>query len=219
MGIRDEQIEWIRKRIVYGPLDLNGLITPAVDEATTQAFTEGELLQNPTAANKEAPEIMLREVGALGLVGLGYDAAGDVILGYIHIPFDMNPDYPVGFRVNVTTNDSAAGTASFILLTETIKKDVALTATINDALDIIIPLLTVVNTSLNSWSGRGIANDLGLIRKDIEDGAILEISLELDAVATSTAGEIVVLGLEMDYVPQKTIGSGSEIDAPLTSAL
>ena len=219
MGIRDNQIDWIRKRIVYGPLDLNGLIFPAVNESGSQAFTEGELFQNPTAASKVAPEIMLREVGALGLVGLGYDATGDVILGYIHIPFDMNPDFPVGFRVNFTTNDSASGTASFILLTETIKNGVALTATINDALDTIIPLLSAVNTSLNSWTGRGIAKSLGLTRKDVEDGAILEISLELNAVATSSAGEIVFLGLEMDYVPQKTIGTGSELDAPLTSAL
>ena len=219
MGIRDNQIDWIRKRIVYGPLDLNGLIFPAVNEGGAQVFTEGELFQNPKAVSKVAPEIMLREVGALGLVGLGYDAVGDVILGYIHIPFDMNPDFPVGFRVNFTTNDSTSGTASFILLTETIKKDVALTATINDALDTIIPLLSAVNTSFNAWSGRGIATSLGLTRKDVEDGAILEISLELDAVATSTAAEIVFLGLEMDYVPQKTIGSGSELDAPLTSAL
>ena len=215
--IRDHNIDYIRARRFIAPLEFNALITPSVSGGTT-GLDEGELLQNPTAGTKTAPDISQLEVGTLNFVGLKFAAAGNILQGVIQCPNDLDPKFSVGFRVNFTNNNASAGTVTWILLLKMIKKDVALTGTINDALDTVIGTSASTAQFVNKWSSRGIKRSLGVTRRDVEDGCKIELSLELDAVATISATDVVLLGLEMDYVPYQMVGQGSEVDAPILSS-
>lgn len=216
--LQDRDIAWTRKRKVYGPLDLNGLITVAIAEGGASSFAEGKVLQNPVAASKTAPDVYQQEVSTFGLVGLGFSAAGSFITGFIPVPQDLDPRYKVGFRVNWTST-GASGNATFLTSVKSIKKGVAIAnaATTTDDLNTAHGASTQTGANHNVWTARGIKNTLGLSRTDIENGALLSLRLELDAVTTLGATSVTFLGLEMDYVPIKTVGSGSEIDRPLSS--
>lgn len=213
--LQDQAIDWIRKRHVWSYMVMHGLITPAADFATAAAFDEGELFQNPTAGTKATPNVALGELGTLGIVGALFAAAGDILLGEVDLPYDLDPNYPVGFRINW----SAAGTAAaakgvtWILLHKVIKKGIAFTAA-SVALDNVIGQSLISATDCNEWSPRGIKKRLGLTRKDVEDGAALSLSIECD-ILTSGVTLPRLLALEMDYVPQLTIGSGCHTDRPL----
>lgn len=215
--IRDQNIDYIRKRLFIGPFDFNALITPAVTAgAGSEAFGEGELLQNPTSSGEiTAPDINLKEIGSTNIVGLGFSAAGDIVKGSIKVPYDLDPKWPVGFRVNFTNNNASAGTATFILLVEPFKKDVAFSATVDNALDTVIGISASTAQLINKWTGRGIKRSIGFTRQEVLEGARLGLSLELDAVATIAATDVVLLGLEMDYVPAIAEGNGCLVDRAL----
>lgn len=217
--IRDGNIDLIRRRRYYAPFELNALIVPAVDEATTQAFTEGELFQNPDAASKVAPEIFLKEVSSFNITGLGLSAAGSLINGAIRVPPDLDPLWPVGFRVNWSST-GAAGSATWLLLLKTIAKGAAFVAkaSVTTALDTVLGLNALTLANGNEWTRRGIKNKIGLSRDAIEEGAMLGFTLELDAVGTIAASTVTFLGLELDYVPVLTIGGGSNYDRPTKSS-
>lgn len=218
MGMRDQHIDSIRKRIYYGPFDLHALIIPAVDEATTQAFAEGELLQNPDAASKVAPEIFMREVATFNITGLAFSAAGSLINGKIRVPYDLDPKFPIGFRVNFSSLDGS-GSATFILLLKTIAKGAAFVVkgSVTTALDTLLGLNAVTIANGNEWTRRGILNKIGLSRDAIEEGANLGFTLELDAVSGILATDITLLGIEMDYAVQQTVGQGNLLDRPTKS--
>ena len=218
MGMRDQHIESIRKRIYYGPFDLHALIIAAVDEATTNAFAEGELLQNPDAASKVAPEIFMREVATFNISGLAFSAAGSLINGAFRVPYDLDPKFPVGFRVNFSSLDGS-GSATFILLLKTIAKGAAFVVkgSVTTALDTLLGLNSVTIANGNEWTRRGILNKTGLSRDAIEEGANLGFTLELDAVSGILATDITLLGIEMDYAVQQTVGQGNLLDRPTKS--
>jgi len=213
--INDQNIDWIRKRHVWSYWELKGLITPAADFATATVFDEGELLQNPTAGTKTTPNVSLGEIGTLGIVGALFAAAGDILLGEVDLPYDLDPKFPVGFRINwsaVGTPDSAIG-VTWILLEKVIKKNVAFTAA-DVALDTVFGESLLMASNGNHWTSRGIKKALGLSRKDIEDGAALSLSIECD-ILDSGVTVPKLLALEMDYVPILTVGNGCHTDRGL----
>ena len=217
MGIRDANIEWIRARKYYNIWELNCLISRAVDEGGATAHAEGEIIGSPLNA---ATATLLREVSTLGIVGLGFEADGDLIQGAIILPSDLDPKYEVGFKINFTQSTTNTTGVTWILTYKVIAPNVAI-ATSATALDTVIaeknnPAATAF---LNLWTSRGIAkaSSLGLTRTNLEAGTMLVLKLEMDE--QDTCDNVTLLGIEMDYVPIRTIGNGVEYDCPLTTSL
>lgn len=209
--MRDSQIEWLRKSHMIYPFGANGLVH--------DGSTPFNLLGSVSAG------ITLIEVAASGVMGL--QMAADEIMSFaFRIPKDLDPQWPVGFKVHWTLDHDGVdpATASWILLADFLARG-GVIAVSSTALDTIIPLLstyedtsedaTVVTDSLYQVSARGIKTDIGLTRENIEEGSLFVGNLELDAIANAQGNLGILLALEMDYVPWKTQGEGSFIDRPL----
>jgi len=208
--LQDQAIDWIRKRKVWSYWELKGLISAALTAgAGSEAFAEGGIIQSPTDSG-----VVLGEISTLGIVAAKFSAAGDIMLGEVDLPYDVDPNYPVGFRINWSGPGTAgAGVGvTWILLHKVIKKGAVFSAG-DVALDTVFgeSLITIANG--NEWTSRGIKKRLGLTRKDVEDGAALSLSIEADIIDAGTFAHL--LNLEMDYVPITTVGSGCHTDRPL----
>ena len=207
--IQDHRIDWMRKRIRLTPYDMQSILDDATSGVPASAFTGG---------------VLLLEIGTLGFISCSM-VAGEFLKGIYPVPSDLDPQFPVGYRVHYTVDHDGSGdaTVSWILLNSFIGEGVVI-ADPATALNTPIPLLDAYTTDagvsvttdfLYQVSGRGIDNDIGLTRTQIETGALMGTSLEMDAMANAT--DVRLLWLEMDYVPMKTLGAGSNLDRALQS--
>lgn len=207
MGIRDQRIDWIRKRLWITGYGMQGIGLNAETDASLQAF--------------ETTGVTLEELTNIGIGSL-IMTDGEFLNGAIVCPYDLDPGWPIGFRVCYTLDHDGAGAATvdWILLVDSIKSGAAI-AVPSTALDTVIAQDSYVGTdgttSTTDWllqfTARGIKDSIGLTRVDIEAGAFIAFKLEMDAAVNETS--VRFLGLEMDYVPFKTQGEGSHIDKPL----
>ena len=133
---------------------------------------------------------------------------------------DLDPDFEIGFRINWTQISAVSDGTTWVLRVGVDKKDAVMLA--EDAagiavLDTVIAEKDAGGAALkNLWTSRGIKDDIGLTRAEIEDGGIIRMSLEAEVVDTGQ-DEVIMLGLEIDYSPQRCIGEGSNIDSSLIS--
>jgi len=209
MGLVDNQIEWMRKRKYYGPFELNALIIEA--HTADETFNEGQMISTPRDET-----VCLQEVVSYGIVGILF-AAADLIYPRIQCPWDLDPRHPVGFRLNFTQTAAVTTDVTWILKVGTDKKDAliqAQDATTIAALDTPIAAKGVIAANMNLWTARGIKNDIGLSRSEVEDGAAIRMELEADTLGVGVT-VLTLLGIEMDYVPHRTVGVGSEYDRSL----
>lgn len=207
MGIQDQRIDWIRKRLWLTPFD-------------TQSFV-GDGTSGLVGA--ETAGITTVEVAGVGMM-TSVMVAGEFLNGYFRCPYDLDPEWPVGFRVCWTLDHDGSGNAviTWILLQNAIAEGIAiaLPATALDTpLDVNDPYQTdagIASTTdfLLMWTERGIRNKVGLTRTQIENGAFLTFKLEMDAALNETSAHYI--GMEMDYAPMKTLGVGSHTDPSLT---
>ena len=212
-SIQTQHIAYIRKRKRYSIWELNGLIIGAVDEGGAATPGEGELITPPRDTNS-----FLFELADYGIVGLKYAAADDLAYFFVPCPYDLDPDYEVGFRVNFTQSAAVSTEVTWILLVGTDKADAVIQA--EDAAGIV-----ALDTALavkaaggsayeNLWTPRGIKLAIGLTRTEIVKGALIRFSLEAQALGVGIAN-LTLLGLEMDYVLTNTTGPGAVSDQPL----
>lgn len=245
MPERDSNIDWLRKR-VYWPavsnpmwaLTAEGTATFSVAHnlgATPDAVLLG-LSEDDGTANDIAPGthtealavatlataskafalcgITGKEVSTFGFPGVTL-VEDDKVAFCRRVPLDVDPKYAMGVRVNFTTGSSTAlDDFTFLALLDFKAVNAALIAPVT-ALDtaIVTQTLGTATAYLNKWSPRGIKNANFLTRAQVEAGAMMMLSIEAD-VADTTA---ILLGVEIDYVPQQTKGSGSHIDRDLTA--
>ncbi len=202
MPIGDENIAWLRKRIYLNAYDLNAYV-----EATdTMGAIDATVI--PVA------------IGT-GLIGALMSTDGDILQGAFIVPYDLDPKFEIGFKVHYTaTYGSGTATISFILLHDVVKTGAAINAVAATALDTPIPLLSAFNGTVDlskQLTSRGIllAATHGLVRTDVEAGAMMLVSLEMDATANLTTETFIAL--EMDYAVHKCGGIGSENDNPLAA--
>lgn len=239
MGIRDNDIEWMRKRIYIPSQHFTGLLGILRTGSTaTAALANGALLEDPSLAETAVrlststvdtsfkvalmagladgvpavDVISTFEVGALRM-----DTNGDSVTHRMRIPVDVDPEFAMGFRINWTSGSSTtADTVSFIGLLDFKAEGVALAAP-TTVLDTAIALLdTVTGAWHNQWTARGVKNAYFLTREQIEAGAHMLMNIEMDAKAVGLTEALFCLGLEIDYVPNKTVGPGTQSERPRT---
>lgn len=205
--MRDSQIHWLRKSLM---LYLHN--SGALAETSSTAFHSGVF----------DSDVLQTQITSSGMMGM--TIAADDFMGYgIRLPKDVDPKFPLGFRVHWTADHDGSDplTTSWILLQKIIARGAAIAAAAS-VLDTIIPLLspyqdtagdaTVVTDFLYQVSGRGILASPGVTRAQIEEGVLFLGKLELDAAANVTT--VRLIALEIDYVPWKTQGEGNFIDRP-----
>ena len=207
MGIRDNNIDWLRKSLMLYNYNSGGLAETATTAFHRSSLTAGVTQESITTSGVEAMTITDGEFMSYG----------------IKVPHDLDPGFPIGFRVHWTADHDGTGslTASWIMLQKFIARGAAI-AVAATVLDTIIPLLspyqdtsgdvTVVTDFLYQVSGRGILDSCGLTRKQIEEAAMFIGKLELDAAIEETS--IRLIALELDYVPWKTQGQGNNYSRP-----
>lgn len=198
----DGQQSWIRKRIYLNPYDLN-----AVFETTdTQTAIDTSVLAQ-----------------ILGTTGLcGFLMADDKLLrGAINLPYDLDVKHEIGFRVHYSgTYGSGTATVEWILLYKIGAENAVIATTGATALDTVIGVHTWVGPDddfkMRSPRGIALASTHGITRDNVEAGDLLMISLEQQAETNVTAVEFITI--EMDYVPHRSTGYGTDSDRPLTAA-
>ena len=243
MAIRDNDIEWMRKRIYIPSQQFTGLLGILRSGSTAAADSaNGVRLEGPDLAEITTGGVArlmggsvdttykaallagmadgipaVDEVSTFEVCALRMDSDGDSVTHRMRIPVDVDPEFAMGFRINWTSGSSTvADTVSFIGLLDFKAEGVALAAP-TTALDTAIALLdNVTGAWHNQWTARGVKDAYFLTREQIEAGAHMLMNIEMDAKASGLAEALFCLGLEIDYVPHKTVGSGSQSERPRT---
>lgn len=207
MGLRDRNIDTIRKRLWIPPFWMQGVGMHAAADVVLHSI--------------ETVAAEYNEVTAVGM-GTLQMAAGEFVNGYFPCPIDLDPKFNVGFKVCYTGlhDDTGDATVDWILLQNVIAQGIviALPAT---ALNTVIPDdayvddagASVVTDWLLQRTARGIRDVIGLTRKQIESEAFITLKLEMNATTNLTT--VNYIGMIMDYTPQLCQGVGSESDNPL----
>lgn len=161
------------------------------------------------------------EFSSFGFGGFHVRNAGDLYTTYQRVPIDVDPAFEIGVKVNyISGSSTAADIFDWIALLDFSANKVALKAptSVLDAVIDVAGTLGTATASLNRWSSRGVKNRGFVTRAEIEDGALFTLSVELDSTQSALSSEeLHFLGVEIDYVPLKTLGYGSEYDRPLTA--
>ena len=189
-GLSDKQMGWMRKRKFYSCYELQMVGTNGTDITAHETAT---------CIDEEVADV---GVGTLRMT------TGDPANGWIPVPHDLDPNFPVGFTILWTGlhDNTGDATASFVLLVGTEKEGavISLPAT---ALDTVIPLLdaytdTTGTSVTTDWlyqvSGRGILlpATLALSYDDIDSRAMLLLKLSATFANLTTCN---LIGIEMDY--------------------
>ena len=202
MPFQDAQIDRIRKRVYYTPYEMMSW-----DDNGTNL-----ILADTTGATLEP--ISAASTTGIGAPDMSSDA--ETIGGAVRVPYDLDPKFDVGFRVCYTVDANGASVITWKLLEDSIAEG----GVINQAttvLDTLIAADTFGSVDhLLAWTSRGIRDDIGMTRAQIENGAFSLVNIEMDTGTNLTA--VYFLGYEMDYVVQECQGIGSENDRPLTSS-
>lgn len=214
MGIRDKNIEWLREYAFIPAWQFSGFgPTPAVTETGSTTHAAGALL--PGAANG-AP--IIDEISTFGYTACKMDTDADVLATYWFVPHDMDPTYEVGFRIWWTSAASDTSTMDWTLLTTWKAASAALTAAASGAaLNTTIAQDAMESTAYGAQrTARGILNSGFLTRQQVEDGAIALFNVAATDIHTGISA-VFLLGLEIDYVPFRTRGTGVAANCPLES--
>lgn len=223
--IADHAIDWKRKIRPYNIWDLN-LFHLSLNEGgavnfATKALQGANGAGFPAAAADFYAQVIKSGASAIGLgirAAATLAAANRPVASFV-VPDDLDPKWPVGFRI-LWTSAGASGSATYLIEMMTHKSTAAIPAA-NDAgfaaLDTVIGASTHNGADKLNVSGRGLKLKLGLSSRDIDDVSFINLRFDLSAVTTVTAANTVLIGLLMDYVPKLCIGQGSHTDRPIRS--
>lgn len=213
MAIRDKNMDWLRPTLwmPFGELGSFGP-SPEVGESGATVHAIGAMVPG---AHAGAPAI--EEISTFGYSGLELAANSDAWCRLIPVPSDVDPAFELGFRVGWTANDTATPT---ILFTVQLDFKAAGAALITPATALSTILTADELTVAYGWemSPRGVKNKDFLTRQQIENRAVMLIEVIATTIHTGiTAGNAWFFGVEMDYAPFRTRGTGMGVNPPTES--
>lgn len=190
-----------------------------------QLFLPAHVLVN--AANDD---VSWGEISTLHHDAIVFNDGGMQVDGLIEtlfrLPNDIDPSFPIGFRVVWTTDSTtAADGVTWLILAAKKALEAAITGAAAGALDTPIVADNPSGTAYTiQETARGVKNKNWFTVSQLLAGLYCELSIELDAtdvdIDTGTGVESVwFLGLVMDYVPMLTRQPHAYTDAPLTDDL
>ncbi len=186
MPIRDKNIEWARQRL-YIPV--------------------GHMSLTGAGISMEDTVPALAEVSTSALAGMDM-TANDIVAHHLEFPSFWDITKEIGVAVWWTAKDAAIATdaATFIVLFDQADED-----------ELIIIPATALNTTIAALDLYGTTDNQalkktarGVINANTFDESALDgffaFSIELDAVTTFGADEVILLGISFDYFPRLTVG-------------
>ena len=155
----------------------------------------------------------LKELSTLSVSGPELDAAGEEGNAIIMLPFEMDPTFPMRFRVHYTgVSTTAADTYTWKGWYNNAKSAAAIAAPVT-AMSPDFGATNVLSGTAYRIGRTGWADIVAnkWTRAEIEAGHLLSLAFELDASdADLASGEPVYLvGFEYSFVPKLTIGLGT----------
>lgn len=177
-------------------------------------LAEGTPNTRPTAQGSNAA---LAEVSTFGILGCLFILAGATVRCLFTLPEGMRRSAPLYLRVvYATAGTTAADTITWKVFYEKFLEGVAISATVNDALDTVIAEDTTGTTTAYAVlkSPWGVIN----ANKFDDNTTTIILEVELDATAIDIAGSELtyMLALEYSYEAQKEVNVGTDdaLDAP-----
>lgn len=156
-----------------------------------------------------------QELSTLGAVGI-LMTAGDMFNVYHPTPRDMNWSKPMGLQLMFATGSAtAADKVDWIGLYDIIEEDAAV-AVGTTALDTVFDVTDTVAGVANSWqwSTRGVINGGKFSEANVTGGDLMSFNFELDS--TDASEDIILFGVQIDYVPKRFQGPPNSFNPGLT---
>jgi hypothetical protein len=183
--ISDKKIAWNRKRVFFHAHQMAGMLADSSLGVNT-----------PTAIELT---ITTAEV-----VGLPFDDE-DEVYHYWPIPWDMNIDEPIRFRVWFVHAATSADTPAFQVDYVGIAKQAAIVdaqASADESVAISAHTCSTTDNSLEVTAWAESASDLYLAATDF----LLQLCLSMSDLGSATGDECEILGFELDYEVQAAPG-------------
>ena len=182
----DYNIEWRPGRIYVPVSEFTGLIGAAGVSAGT----------GPGAPVQQ-------EISTFGLNAVLMDTAADALDHNLHLPYDVDRNRPIKFRVHWTSGSSTtADTITWKVFYLAIVPDSTTIAAATTALDTVIAQDTVIGAYTYQVTDYG-AIAAGTLGPTVE---ALALQVEMDAFAAGLTEDKFLLGLEMLYTPKRLRG-------------
>lgn len=192
--IRDRNIDWSRKPVYVCARDWNDNL--GVTTITNVKVGTG------VAVEKEINSLLTTGV----LIGAaGADATGDEFHHHMPIPYDLDPDDEVGFRVHWCSGSSTdADDVAFVMLLNTYAENGTIIAPAT-VLDTVIPsdLVSDGAAYAQRWTERGIKDAGFLTRAQVQDGLAL-FHWEVRCSVNDASEDTFILGVQFDYKVRAT---------------
>lgn len=172
------------------------------------------VLDRRTGVHTGAPPVA--EVGSTGYAALELEQ-GDIVRQMIPVPYDVDPEFPIGLTALVCSGSVTVGDLLTLdLLYEVVALGgAAFPTTINDAPATDFPTVNPTATAFATKRTRAVLAADILTPAQVKNGAHLAIEItatDLDCDTNASAEGFFILELELDYVPRKCGGDGIEVD-------
>jgi hypothetical protein len=178
MALQDDNIAWNRRRMFIAPQDMTGVVADA-------------------SLGNGVP--VLAEISAaFEIVGLQIDADADEVYHFLPIPWDMDIKEPLRFRVWFDHASADADVPVFAVAYKGVGKQASLTdakSTPDETVTFDAHTCSTTNPSTEITEWAESVSDTKIVSTDF--GILLALTCD---TMYGSAGEIKVLGLEIDYV-------------------
>lgn len=153
---------------------------------------------------------VVQAINSLAITGLLTDTENDAIELVWPLPYDVDPEYPLGFKVNWISGSATVGDIVGFTIKCDFKAVGAAIALATTALDTAIAAGNPTATAYaHQWTSRGIKNAGFLTRAQVTAGPIMMLSCLMTTKTTITE-DIFPMFVRCDYVRKDTTDSGRE---------
>lgn len=182
MGIQDRNILWKKKKIHINVVDFSDIIGTA---GVNTGLAAGTPLHD--------------EISSFSLAGVDFPDANDVKQHYMVLPYDLDANIEIGFRILWTSGSSeTADDLTWLIKCDLLAESATLIAA-TTALDTVIVEDAVTGAYDLQWTARGIKNAGTLTQAEVDAGAVMSVAILLSAIDAGLTEETFPLVLEMDY--------------------
>ena len=193
MRVRDQNIEWLRKHV----------------------FRSASQMTHSHIMVPSASLASMYEVGTSRLPGFEFDVAGQFCFDSFALPFDMDPDFDLKFRLHYTgVSTTAADTYTWKgFYNNALSAGAAADPATAFGVDFGAANVLSGTAYQIGRTGWGSIPGKTWTRAQVEAGHIIGVEFELDASdATLATEQAYLVGYEFSFVRQETRGEGSASD-------
>lgn len=185
MPVKDKGIGWNRKRVFIAPRVMSGVL----DDLTSGV---------PASLGAGAP-VFAEISAAFEIMGMQIAAAGDEVYHFWPIPWDMEMEQPLRFRVWFVHTSTDGDAPIWKLDYKGVGKQAALSDARSSADENLTFSAHTCSTTANSLEITAWKESTSDARNILTTDFAVLLALECDNLGSASANEIILLGLEVEY--------------------